>query len=282
MSDTASATFSGTTLASPTSTLDTSSPTSSQSSGSSSSSSPLLFFVALGFGVVFANLWIVLGTRYCLRQRARARFGAANGYGPDNLGPGLTAFDRIVLGDLNHRRERKLMSEEDVNIRFPVETYKQWREQRSRASVTAAHAEREAQRAEIRHIQREKKSDSLSQPDESIDPKDSKSTTVHEEVDVTEIPSSSDSTHLQPLDKLTADSLSADPDNENADTVADLPEDLDTYDTCAICLDNFADDSEVRGLTCRHVFHSDCITPWFTTRRACCPLCKTDYFKRQS
>jgi hypothetical protein len=34
----------------------------------------------------------------------------------------------------------------------------------------------------------------------------------------------------------------------------------------------------VRGLTCGHAFHAACIDPWLTTRRACCPLCKADYY----
>jgi hypothetical protein len=37
----------------------TSSPSSQNSGGSPASQSPLLFFVALGFGVVFTNLWYV-------------------------------------------------------------------------------------------------------------------------------------------------------------------------------------------------------------------------------
>lgn len=49
-------------------------------------------------------------------------------------------------------------------------------------------------------------------------------------------------------------------------------------DTCAICLDTLEDDEDIRGLTCGHVFHSVCLDPWLTTRRACCPLCKKDYY----
>ncbi len=49
-------------------------------------------------------------------------------------------------------------------------------------------------------------------------------------------------------------------------------------DTCAICIDTLEDDDDVRGLTCGHAFHAACIDPWLTTRRACCPLCKTDYY----
>jgi len=49
-------------------------------------------------------------------------------------------------------------------------------------------------------------------------------------------------------------------------------------DACAICLDNLELDDEIRGLTCGHAFHAGCLDPWLTGRRACCPLCKADYW----
>jgi E3 ubiquitin-protein ligase RHA2 len=42
---------------------------------------------------------------------------------------------------------------------------------------------------------------------------------------------------------------------------------------CAICLDDFTDDAQVRGLQCCHAFHSHCLDEWFTKYNEYCPLC---------
>lgn len=52
--------------------------------------------------------------------------------------------------------------------------------------------------------------------------------------------------------------------------------------SCAICLETFEPDDVVRGLFCGHVYHSDCLDPWLTRRRACCPICKRDYYKEDN
>jgi hypothetical protein len=43
-------------------------------------------------------------------------------------------------------------------------------------------------------------------------------------------------------------------------------------------LDIIEDDDDIRGLACGHAFHASCVDPWLTSRRACCPLCKADYY----
>lgn len=52
--------------------------------------------------------------------------------------------------------------------------------------------------------------------------------------------------------------------------------------SCAICLESYEDEEIVRGLVCGHVFHAECVDPWLTRRRACCPICKRDYYKEES
>ncbi|KAF2104029.1 hypothetical protein NA57DRAFT_50879 [Rhizodiscina lignyota] len=46
---------------------------------------------------------------------------------------------------------------------------------------------------------------------------------------------------------------------------------------CVVCLEEYVDGvSRVMSLPCGHEFHAECITPWLTTRRRTCPICKGD------
>ncbi|KAK4242057.1 hypothetical protein C8A03DRAFT_40622 [Achaetomium macrosporum] len=46
---------------------------------------------------------------------------------------------------------------------------------------------------------------------------------------------------------------------------------------CVVCLEEYVDGvSRVMSLPCGHEFHAECITPWLTTRRRTCPICKSD------
>lgn len=76
-----------------------------------------------------------------------------------------------------------------------------------------------------------------------------------------------------------AEHAGKDDDVDDDDPIRDAaPAEIQPGDSCAICIDNLEDDDEVRGLTCGHAFHAGCIDPWLTGRRACCPLCKADYY----
>ncbi|KAJ1651218.1 hypothetical protein IWQ61_008164 [Dispira simplex] len=45
---------------------------------------------------------------------------------------------------------------------------------------------------------------------------------------------------------------------------------------CAICLEDYMDEDEIRILPCYHQFHTACVDIWLTTRKRCCPICKQD------
>jgi hypothetical protein len=74
--------------------------------------------------------------------------------------------------------------------------------------------------------------------------------------------------------------ITPDDDEEDDHIHTAVPPELLTNpgDTCAICIDTLEEDDDIRGLTCGHAFHAGCLDPWLTSRRACCPLCKADYY----
>jgi hypothetical protein len=57
---------------------------------------------------------------------------------------------------------------------------------------------------------------------------------------------------------------------------SELPTEIKESNTCSICLDDFADDDEIRVLLCKHYFHKDCIDRWLTQENVRCPLCRHD------
>lgn len=50
---------------------------------------------------------------------------------------------------------------------------------------------------------------------------------------------------------------------------------MSNYDTCAICLNQFKEEEEVKILACNHIYHVDCIDKWLGLNRRC-PLCHKD------
>lgn len=269
MSATSSSTLTGTTTSSP-------SPSSTNNVGAQSGpSSPLLFFVALGFGVVFTNLWIIVGVKYCFRynQRNRARL---NGDDPD-------AVDLAAMPQRRRRREKKLMTIEEVNEQFPLTKYKTWRSTRAEEGLPTAGGINAApsRAASVKNMPRasedEGRKSTSGAMSEKVSPSEPSSPIAmrHDRPIETESKSAvSETTAAQPADAA-ADATGADDQIQTAIPAEQLP---DPGDTCAICIDALEDDDDIRGLTCGHAFHGSCVDPWLTSRRACCPLCKADYY----
>ncbi|KAG8771424.1 hypothetical protein FRC12_003622 [Ceratobasidium sp. 428] len=44
---------------------------------------------------------------------------------------------------------------------------------------------------------------------------------------------------------------------------------------CLICLDDYADEEDLRIMSCKHMFHKDCVDRWMETGRNNCPACRT-------
>ncbi|KAG5926606.1 hypothetical protein E4U42_003115 [Claviceps africana] len=251
------------------------------------SSSPLLFFVALGFGVVFTNLWIIVGVKYCFRYNARNRARMNNEDG-----------EPITLETVHRprrRREKKLMTMDEVNGKFPMKKYKTWVSERATeglptaggvsVSPSRANSIRQADGILPEILTVKSRASTDAQPaDVSIisaadpyahDEKGSKVGSGPTGQDISQLVKHHDEErHASPRPTPSDE----EDDDEHID--AALPPECLTApgDTCAICIDTLEDDDDVRGLTCGHAFHAVCLDPWLTSRRACCPLCKADYY----
>ncbi|KAI7781910.1 hypothetical protein LA080_014091 [Diaporthe eres] len=264
--------------------------------GSGQGSSPLLFFVALGFGVVFTNLWIIVGVKYCFRYNARNRNIRMTGEDGEPIN-----LENMPQHPRRRRREKKLMTMDEVNEKFPMMKYKNWVASRAQEGLptrggisqppSRANSLRDADGIIPTIKERDSTEDRPATSGTSIVRETTREpTTEHAEKAApasTTVGEAQSTTSPATADATTApartDSPASDDDHyeDEDDQIHDAlpPEALESSgDTCAICIDTLEDDDDVRGLTCGHAFHAVCLDPWLTSRRACCPLCKADYY----
>ncbi|KTW30734.1 hypothetical protein T552_00446 [Pneumocystis carinii B80] len=254
----------------------------------------LLFFVALGFGILFCNLWVIIGIKYCYRYSSMNH-------------PETIEIERVM--PQNQNCQKKLMTQGEADQQFPSILYKVWLSQHKRQKQqlykTMSNDRQNRQMSEA-----DMESNTNNEPN-----KHNEENSFHEEkthdfntfqynypmeeamnsqnlYSCTDIPSNVSNKSYYNFNNEHNDISISIPneqqskrddeyvkENERKEaSSSDFAQDASFSDTCAICLDIFQDEDEIRVLTCDHIYHSSCIVPWFTTRRAMCPLCKHDFY----
>ena len=216
--------------------------------------------------------------------------------------------ERIDMGNLQRprrKREKKLMTMDEVNERFPLTKYKVWRAGREKSGLPAAggitappsRAPSIREHHDLKRVSTEatckiSREDGARSSAEHGKPRlssandgDNGHATHSRQVSEGSTAKKTSQVHTEPSEPRKSQTQvreSASPGEEEDDPIqtAGLPADIAAVpgDQCAICIENLDDDDEVRGLSCGHAFHAGCLDPWLTGRRACCPLCKADFY----
>ncbi|ONH68523.1 hypothetical protein BON22_1609 [Cyberlindnera fabianii] len=268
---------------------------SSSTSATSTTAQPssILFFIAIAIGIVIAFVFIFFSLRYYVRTKlgiyATARLTAGGPNGNIMVVHGDFPVQQLNLynQDLHahiraQRRRRRYMkkrrlTEQEVDHLFPSRTYQDW---------LNGGAVRDAENRDIAAQLKQENDEEITEQHEQ----DAAIAAVTSNTNqgTTTATSSSASPHNNDTATISTSTL---PVTTIDETVESKEVDLGNpyvqeihYDSgsCAICIDTFEPEDIVRGLICGHVFHQECLDPWLTKRKACCPMCKRDYYLKNN
>jgi hypothetical protein len=239
----------------------------------------LIYLLRSSTVIAFAD-WlgrIIVGVKYCFRyNRRRAAQAAADGEPID-----LTTMPRPH----RRRREKKLMTMDEVNERFPLSNYKAWKSTReteglpASGGIATAPASRAASMKDVEGVISAKDegastirpdtalsmaredlttANSSTQPIAPRTDEENKENTMPKDVEKTPAAekTTATTTEMTEAGKETTQARERENDEDSDDDddpirTAAAPELLaEPGDTCAICLDTLEDDDDVRGLTC--------------------------------
>lgn len=174
---------------------------------------------------------------------------------------------------------------EEVNEQFPLTKYKTWRSTRAEEGLPTAGGINAApsRAASVKNLPRASEDEGRKSTTEAMSEKISPSepsspVAMRHDRAADEGDSKSAATETTPIEGQKDDSPENAATDDQIQTAIPAEQLPDPGDTCAICIDALEDDDDIRGLTCGHAFHGSCVDPWLTSRRACCPLCKADYY----
>lgn len=187
------------------------------------------------------------------------------------------SMDQVATSNRNRRRRRKhrvlkLMTRAQIDVRFPVQCFKQAHEKSQLNPVNQA--------AEV--VKNEKATVAVSETvvvppasKRSLLPFLSRTNSVQTTFEMaSDLEAQTKTVAQPPVRDNTSDEFDDEEDQSaclNLDTEGSL-------DMCAICIDKLEDNDQVRLLGCGHIFHAECIDPWLLTRQACCPMCKLSFY----
>ena len=180
---------------------------------------------------------------------------------------------------------------DEVNEKFPLTKYKTWRSNRAKeglptaGGITTDATSRPASIREPRESKEEPRAQEVQHTStfSTVDEKVSEHGKPEEVAQTVAEPSSprpktAQSTQNPPDTPIKETTTNDEEEDDHIQTAVPAEQLPDPGDAGAICIDTIEDEDDVRGLHCGHAFHASCVDPWLTSRRACCPLCKADYY----